>query len=86
MSKKKTDFTLALQNLLEKKLSPAKVQSLKDLGYTIKNPTGYDAVMIALFEKAASGDLSAIKELRSIVSGEQTAQNGVVIVDDTKSP
>ena len=86
MSKKNINFNLSAKKLLEKSLTPARAQSLKDLGYSIKNPTGYDAVAVALFEKAVSGDLSAIKELRSIVTNENAVQSGVVILDDTKSP
>ena len=87
MSNVHKDFTHTLQCLLSKKLSDDKAKSLKDKGYNIKNPTGYDAVMIALFEKATAGDLSAIKELRSITSGESVSESGVLIVDDTaKSP
>lgn len=45
--------------------------------------------MIALYKKAAGGDLSAIKELRSIVSEkkEDTLPNNkaVIIVDDIKT-
>ncbi len=52
----------------------------------IKNPTRKTAVMIALYKKAAGGDLAAIKELRSIVSekeGEKPANGrAVVIIDD----
>lgn len=42
--------------------------------------------MIALYKKAASGDLSAIKELRSIISEKETEKKesgrAVVIIDD----
>ena len=86
MSNAHKDFTHTLQCLLSKKLPESKAKSLKDSGYDIKNPTGYDAVMVALFEKAISGDLSAIKELRSITFGETTSQSGVLIVDDTAKP
>ena len=45
--------------------------------------------MIALYKKAAAGDLSAIKELRSIVSdGADDARPGartVMIIDDIGS-
>ena len=42
--------------------------------------------MIALYKKAVSGDLSAIKELRSIVSEKDSEKQGgaraVTIIDD----
>lgn len=78
-----------LKSLLNERLSDAEVQSLKDEGFEIKNPTRKTAVMIALYKKASSGDLSAIKELRSIVS-EKTEERpqqakAVMIVDDIRN-
>ena len=76
-----------MKTLLNEKLSEAEVESLKAEGFTVKNPTRKTAIMIALYKKAASGDLSAIKELRSIVSEKnddkpQGSGKAVVIVDD----
>ena len=71
--------------LLNEKLSEAEAQSLKDEGFVLKNPTRKAAVMIALYKKAAAGDLSAIKELRSIVSEKSEEKNtgrAVMIIDD----
>ena len=62
------------------------IAGLKDEGFEVKNPTRKTAVMIALYKKAASGDLSAIKELRSIVSEKDSEKTGttraVTIIDD----
>ncbi len=78
-----------LKTLLNERLSEAEVDSLKSEGFTVKSPTRKTAVMIALYKKAASGDLSAIKELRSIVSEKSEANpsdsKAVIIVDDIKS-
>ena len=77
----------ALKTLLNEKLSQAEEQSLKDEGFNVKNPTRKAAVMIALYKKAVSGDLAAIKELRSIVSdAAQETQTGraVMIIDDLR--
>ena len=77
-----------MKKLLNEKLSEAEVQSLKDEGFEFKNPTRKAAVMIALYKKASSGDLSAIKELRSIVSEEKKEDapyKAVMIVDDIKN-
>lgn len=72
--------------LLNERLSDAEAESLKDEGFNIKDPTRKTAVMIALYKKAASGDLSAIKELRSIISEKETEKKesgrAVVIIDD----
>ena len=77
----------ALKTLLNERLSDAEEQSLKDEGFKLSKPTRKAAVMIALYKKAASGDLSAIKELRSIVSdADKQTQTGrtVMIIDDIR--
>ena len=75
-----------LKTLLNERLSDAEAQSLKDEGFEVKNPTRKTAVMIALYKKAVTGDLSAIKELRSIVSEKDSEKTGtaraVTIIDD----
>lgn len=78
----------ALKTLLNERLSKAEEESLKDEGFKLKKPTRKAAVMIALYKKAASGDLSAIKELRSIVSDatqERPTGRAVMIIDDIGS-
>lgn len=78
-----------LKTLLNEKLSQAEVDSLESEGFTLKCPTRTTAIMIALYKKAASGDLSAIKELRSIVSEDRQEKlpksQAVIIVDDTRT-
>ncbi len=77
----------ALKTLLNQRLSEAEEQSLKDEGFILNKPTRKAAVMIALYKKAAAGDLSAIKELRSIVSdtNSQTPTGRMVtIIDDIR--
>ena len=75
-----------LKTLLNEKLSDAEVQSIREDGFLVKSPTRKTAVMIALYKKAAAGDLSAIKELRSIVSEKNDDKlpdsKAVMIVDD----
>lgn len=76
-----------MKTLLNEKLSEAEVESLKTEGFTVKSPTRKTAIMIALYKKASSGDLSAIKEIRSIVSEKNEdklhmGSKAVVIVDD----
>ena len=75
----------ALNALLNESLSEQEAESLKDEGFNLKNKKRRAAIMIALYKKAASGDLSAIKELRSI-AGENKSDTGnqraVIIIDD----
>ena len=77
-----------LKTLLNEKLSEDEAQSLREEGFEIKNPTRKTAVMVALYKKAASGDLSAIKELRSIVSEKNmekpNGEKAVMIIDDVR--
>lgn len=74
-----------LKSLLNEKLSQAEVIQLSEEGFELKNPTRKTAVMIALYKKAAAGELSAIKELRSIVSDknyDSREAKAVMIIDD----
>ena len=75
-----------LKSLLNEKLSDAEVQTLREEGYEVKSPTRKTAIMIALYKKAVSGELSAIKEVRSIVSEKeeekQQKAKAVMIFDD----
>ena len=86
MKQEKSVLTGAVKTLLEEELPPAQVQSLKDEGFTLKKPTRKGALAIAIYKKAVSGDLSAVKELRSILAGDtgkEKASKAVVIIDDT---
>ena len=78
-------LSAAIEELLNEKLSEAQVQSLKDEGFKLKKPTRKAVLAIAIYKKAASGDLSAVKELRSILSGDnpKSAGKAVIIIDDT---
>ena len=86
MKKDSSALRTAVKALLNEKLPKAEEQSLKDEGFTLKNPTRKAALAIAVYRKAVSGDLSAIKELRSILAGETTEKQtgkAVLIIDDT---
>lgn len=87
MSDYEKKLASALKALLKERLSPAEEQSLKDEGFVLKNPTRRAAVAIAIYKKAVAGDLSAIKELRSILGGtaqETVKEAAVTIVDDIR--
>lgn len=77
-----------LKSILNEKLSAEETQALKEEGFEVKSPTRKTAVMVALYKKAATGDLSAIKELRSIVSEKKdekpTDNRTVMIIDDIR--
>ena len=78
-------FKKTMKTLLSEKLSVREADLLKEEGFTLKNPTRKAAVMIALYKKATSGDLAAIKELCSIVCEQPAAQGtgrAVTIIDD----
>ncbi len=77
-----------LKSILNERLSDEETLSLREEGFEVKDPRRKTAIMIALYKKAASGDLSAIRELRSIVS-EKTEEKpdglkAVMIVDDIR--
>ncbi len=75
-----------LKSLLNERLSEAEIESLKAEGFKLNNPTRKAAVMIALYKKASSGELSAIKELRSIISEKNDDKpqglGAVMFIDD----
>lgn len=77
-----------LKSILNEKLSAEETQALKEEGFAVKSPTRKTAVMVALYKKAVTGDLSAIKELRSIVSEKKdekpTDNRTVMIIDDIR--
>lgn len=74
----------SLSQLLSGGLSEREEQELKKQGFDIKKPTRTAAIAIALYKKAASGDLSAIKELRSMLPQNETqsTERTVKIIDD----
>ena len=80
-----------MKSLLNERLSDAEVETLKDEGFSVKNPTRKTAVMVALYKKAVNGDLSAIKEVRSIVSEKEKNDDkpgqakAVMIIDDIRT-
>ena len=86
MSRQK-GFSKILKDILKSKASLEETEMLKSAGFEIKSPTKSAVIMAALYKKAASGDLSAIKELRLILGDEQNSDSldtAVVIVDDIK--
>ena len=74
----------SLSQLLSGGLSEREELELKKQGFEIKKPTRTAAIAIALYKKAASGDLSAIKELRSMLPQNETqsTERTVKIIDD----
>ncbi len=84
MKRMSEELKKIMTDLLNERLSEREITSLRDEGFSLKKPTRKAAVMISLYKKAISGDISAIKELRSIVSADNTEANEgtVMIVDD----
>ena len=84
MDGKRDELKKEMSAILNEKLPIPEVTSLKDEGFNIKNPKRKTAVMITLYKKAVSGDLSAIKELRSILSGDSPEKEArtVKIIED----
>lgn len=70
--------------LLEAKLSQREAEELRKEGFELKKPTRTAAIAIALYKKAAAGDLSAVKELRSMLCEDTSPETGrgVTIIDD----
>lgn len=86
MADKASPFFETLSLLLNERLPKPEAQSLKDEGFALKKPTRKTAVMIALYKKAVSGDLSSIKELNSILADDhsESDKGTVMIIDDIR--
>lgn len=78
------DISSELKRITNLKLSEEEKKSLSDKGISLKNPTKLTLLAAALYEKAAKGDLSAIKELFSRLENEYCDTVGVVLIDDIK--
>ena len=74
-----------LKKITALKLTDEEKSTLNEKGITVKNPTKLTLLAAALFEKAAKGDLSALKEIFSRLDGENGDISGVVLIDDIKN-
>lgn len=81
---KRNDLKEEMNKLLTQKLSGEEAELLNDSGFKFSRPTRATSILVALYKKAASGDMSAIKEVLSLVSDKSEAVNGgeVTIIDD----
>ena len=84
---KNSDLRQEMKKLLTQKLSSDEAEALSDSGFTFPRPTRATGILVALYKKAASGDMSAIKEVLSLASEKSEAIQGseVTIIDDVTS-
>lgn len=71
-----------MNDLLKMKLTTEEKDRLNQEGFNFKNPTKQTAILVALYKKAASGDMSAIREINSLVSGGNSQQDQRVQIID----
>lgn len=72
-----------MKNLLSQALPLDDRTSLRNEGFRFKRPTRASGILAALYKKAAQGDMSAIKEVLSLISDkEQPSNSEVTIIDD----
>ena len=72
-----------MKDLLKTKLTEEEKQRLKEDGFTFKNPTKQTLLLVALYKKAANGDMTAIREINAMIgSGEDLGSQGVRIIDN----
>lgn len=74
-----------LKKITSLKLSESEKTFLADKGIALKNPTKLTLLAAALFEKAAKGDLAALKEIFLRLEPENKDISGVVLIDDFKN-
>ena len=78
----KKDFEKELKNLLSKRASEEEKALLYEMGFEIKKPTRLTILAAAVYKKAASGDLSSIKEILSFYKEGADFGTGVILLDD----
>ena len=79
------DISSELKRITDLKLSSEEQNTLADIGISIKNPTKLTLLAAALYEKAAKGDLSALKEVFSRLNPDGGEKGEVVLIDDIKN-
>lgn len=80
---KNSDLKDEMNKLLTQRLSADEVEQLSEAGFKFSRPTRATCILVALYKKAASGDMSAIKEVLALVGKRQESfGNEVTIIDD----
>lgn len=74
-----------LRRILSERLPDDQSAALIKDGFNVKAPTRYTACAVALYRKAAVGDVTAIKALNDILNtadGSTSDGNKIVFIDD----
>lgn len=71
-----------MNKLLSQKLTNEEKENLSLDGFSFSRPTRATCILVALFKKAAGGDMSAIKEVLSLVSPTEAKEKGEVTIID----
>lgn len=76
------DLKEQLQSLLSEKLKGEELKEFKNSGFKTTRPTRVSVVLSALYRKAAGGDMSAIKEVLSLLSDKTDVEKSEVTIID----
>ena len=71
-----------LKSLLKLKATEKEKEQLLNSGINLKSPTKLPVLAAALYQKAAGGDLSALREVFARLGENVGDSGGVVIIDD----
>ena len=71
-----------LKTLLKLKATEKEKEQLLNSGINLKSPTKLTVLAAALYQKAAGGDLSALREVFARLGENVGDSGGVVIIDD----
>ncbi len=82
--KNKAGLSEELGRLLRLRASAEEQKKLSEMGFCMKKPTRMTVIAAGLYKKASSGDLSAMKELIGLASGNKES-GGVTLIDDIGS-
>ena len=80
--RKKKEIKNELSRLLSQSASKEEEEKLRSMEINIKNPTRMTVIAASLYKKASGGELTAIKELLSIIGVSEGVSGGVTLVDD----
>lgn len=78
----KTSEEKLMKKILSAPLNDEEKEQLIKSGFNFKKPTKNTLIFVALYKKAAGGDMTAIREIRNITEGNNTDSTGVTIIDN----
>lgn len=72
-----------MRRILKQRVSKEEQEALLQEGFRFAAPTKETLILVALYKKAAAGDMNAIREIRALTATEESVNTqGVTIIDN----